>query len=66
MTDAERQRLRRERRKNGSRVFRLELSEVPLEQMLRALRYRFDPDDPDDVARALQKFLRFLSDDSHA
>ena len=46
MTDAERQRLRRERRKNGRRVFRLELGEVPVEQLLLTLRYRFDADDP--------------------
>jgi hypothetical protein len=65
MTDAERQRLSRERRKNGRRVFRLELSEVPIEQLLLALRYRFNADDPEDVGRALQEFLRFLSGDRH-
>ena len=67
MTAAERQRRRRQRRREGRRVYHVELDEVLLEQLLRALRYCFDADDPGDTGRALQAFLAFLSgEDCHA
>jgi hypothetical protein len=59
--DAERQQRRRRRRKMGRRVYQIEGDEVLIEQMLRALRYRFDGDDPRDTGRALQEFLGFLA-----
>ncbi len=60
-SEAERQRRRRQRRKLGRRVYKIEGDEVLIEQMLRALRYRFNGDDPGDTGRALQEFVTFLS-----
>ena len=60
-SEAERQRRRRQRRKLGRRVYPIEGDEVLIEQMLRALRYRFNGDDPRDTGRALQEFVTFLS-----
>jgi len=60
-SDAERQRRRRQRRKLGRRFYQIEGDEVLIEQMLHALRYRFNADDPRDTGRALQEFVNFLS-----